>query len=79
MKAEQTENQIARRSAMIYLTISLGAGLLFLLATGWSLSYLPVARLGGAVWVTLLTLIVSMPLVISREKRKYPSRQEADK
>jgi hypothetical protein len=29
-----------------------------------------VARIGGAIWVGLLTLIVSMPIIISRIKKQ---------
>jgi hypothetical protein len=50
--------------------ISLGAALLFFLATGLIGGYPLVARIGGTVWVGLLSLIVSMPVVISRVKKK---------
>ncbi len=69
MEHEQVEKAIARQSALIYLPISIGAALLFVLAASAG-GYPPVARLGGAVWVGLLSLIVSMPIVISRVKKQ---------
>lgn len=69
MEHEQVESAVARRSALIYLPISLGAAVLFLLAASLLGNYPLVARIGGTVWVGLLTLIVSMPVVISRVKR----------
>lgn len=70
MEHEQVESYVARRSALIYLPISLGASLLFLLAASLVGEYPLVARMGGTVWVGLLSLIVSMPVVIDRVKKK---------
>jgi hypothetical protein len=70
---QQVERQIARQSALIYLPISLGAALLFLLAASLG-DYAMVARLGGAVWIGLLSLIVSMPVVTDRVKRRLSGR-----
>ena len=70
MEPEQIEKEVARRSALIYLPISLGAALLFFLAANLLGGYLPVAKIGGMVWVGLLSLIVSMPIVISRAKKR---------
>ena len=70
MKPEQIEKEVARRSALIYLPISLGAALLFFLAANLLGGYLPVAKIGGMVWVGLLSLIVSMPIVTSRVKHQ---------
>jgi len=67
---EQIEKEVARRSALIYLPISFGAALLFLLATSLAGDYPPVAKIGGMVWVGLLSLIVSMPVVTSRVKKQ---------
>jgi hypothetical protein len=67
---EQIEKEVARRSAYIYLPISLGAALLFFLAASLVGGYPPVAKIGGMVWVGLLSLIVSMPVVTSRVKRQ---------
>ena len=70
MEPEQIEKEVARRSALIYLPISLGAALLFFLAANLLGGYLPVAKIGGMVWVGLLSLIVSMPIVTSRVKHQ---------
>ena len=69
MEHEQVEKAIARKSALIYLPISIGAALLFVLAASAG-GYPAVARIGGAVWVGLLSLIVLMPIVISRVKKQ---------
>ena len=69
MEETTVEQNIARRSAMIYLPISVGIALAFLLAASLGGSYPLVAKIGGTVWVGLLSLIVSMPLVTSRVKR----------
>ena len=69
MEHEPLEKEIARRSALIYLSIAIGAALLFLLAASLG-DYPTVARVGGAVWVGLLSLIVAMPLVTSRVKKQ---------
>lgn len=72
MEHEQIEKAVAQKSVWIYLPLSLGSALLFLLVasiTGYPL----VARLGGALWVGLLSLIVSMPIVISRVKKQVQS------
>lgn len=69
MEHEQVEKAIARKSALIYLPISIGTALLFLVAASVG-DYPTVARIGGTVWVGLLSLIVSMPIVISRVKKQ---------
>ncbi len=69
MEHEQVEKEIAQKSASIYLPIALGAGLLFWLAASPG-DYPLVARIGGTIWVWLLTLIVMMPLVTARVKRQ---------
>ncbi len=71
MEYSQVENEVARRSALIYLPISSGAALLFFLAASLVGNYPPVARFGGAIWVGMLSAIVSMPIVISRVKRSF--------
>ncbi len=70
MEHEQIEKDVAHRSALIYVPISLGAAFLFFLAASLTRSYPPVAKIGGMIWVGLLSLIVSMPLVISRVKKR---------
>ncbi|HEX9926044.1 MAG TPA: hypothetical protein VGD99_25535 [Anaerolineae bacterium] len=69
MEHEQVEQEVARKSALIYLPIALGAALLFWLATSLG-DYPLVARIGGTVWVWLLSMIVTMPLVTARVKRQ---------
>ena len=71
MEHEQVEKKVARRSALIYLPLAFAAGLLFLLAASLLGDYSPVARIGGTVWVSLLSLIVSMPVVTARVKKRY--------
>jgi hypothetical protein len=70
MEHEQVERQVAQKSALIYIPISLGLALLFFLASTFTGNYPIVARLGGTVWVALLSLIVSMPIVISSVKKR---------
>lgn len=70
MDYDQIEKDVARRSALIYLPIALGAALIFFLAASLEGGYPPVARIGGMVWVGLLSLIVSMPIVTSRVKHQ---------
>ncbi|OGO72613.1 MAG: hypothetical protein A2Z49_12815 [Chloroflexi bacterium RBG_19FT_COMBO_56_12] len=74
MEPEQFEKEVARRSAFIYLPISLGAALLFFLAASLVGGYPPVAKIGGMVWVGLLSLIVSMPIITARVKRQAGTR-----
>jgi len=69
---EQQDRDIARRSARVYLPISVGAAGLFLLAANMAGGYPLVARIGGTVWVWLLSTIVTMPLVTARVKRNLP-------
>jgi hypothetical protein len=74
MEHEQVEKEVAQKSAWIYLPISIGTAILFWLVSTLSGDYPPVARVGGAIWVGLLSLIVSMPLVISRVKKQLQGR-----
>jgi O-antigen/teichoic acid export membrane protein len=61
-----------RLSALVYTAISLVvSGMFFVVAT--ALQYPLTARVGGAVWVLLLSMIVSMPVVTSYFKRRYRS------
>ena len=71
MEPEQVEKEVAQKSALIYIPISLGTALLFLLAATLTGDYPLVARVGGTVWVATLSLIVSMPIVISRVKKQF--------
>jgi hypothetical protein len=74
VEPEQMEKQVARRSAIIYLPLALGIAGLFLLAASLSGDYPPVAKLGGMVWVGLLSLIVTMPLVTAQVKKQLANR-----
>jgi hypothetical protein len=74
MEHEQVESKVARRSMLIYIPIFLGAALLFLFAATLTGDYPLVARIGGAVWVALLSLIVSMPIVISKVKKYWKNQ-----
>jgi hypothetical protein len=53
----------------MYLPLSLSMALLFLLVAALG-DYPLVARLGGAVWVWVLSLIVTMPIVTTRVKQR---------
>jgi hypothetical protein len=73
MDTSALDRAISRRSMRIYLPVSLGAALLFFLASAAG-GYPWVARIGGAAWVGLLSLIVSMPAATSQVKRRARSR-----
>lgn len=75
MEHEQVEKEVAQKSVLIYIPISLGAALLFLLAATLTGNYPLVARIGGTIWVATLSLIVSMPVVISRVKKQLQKAQ----
>jgi hypothetical protein len=75
MEHEQVEKEVAQKSALIYLPVSIGAALLFFLFATLSGNYTLVARIGGTVWVATLSLIVSMPVVISRVKKQMQKSQ----
>jgi hypothetical protein len=64
-----TTHRAAIISATIYGGISLGAAATFMLVTVLTGEYAWVARVGGAVWVFLLSMIILMPVVIPRVKR----------
>lgn len=64
------DEKITKVSAMWYGGISLSLALIFFIVTSLG-DYPPVARYGGAIWVFILTLIITMPIVIPKVKRKY--------
>ena len=74
MDHREVENAVARKSAATYIPLSLGAGFTFLLAATLVGNYTTVAKIGGALWVGLLSLIVSMPIVTSRVKKRWRGR-----
>jgi len=73
METEKVDQSIARRSARRYVPISLAVGILFYTFASLTGDYTLVARIGGAVWVTLLSFIVSTPLITARLKRRQKS------
>ena len=70
MNSEQMGKQVARQSALIYVPVSLGTALAFLLAASVFGDYPLVAKVGGTFWVGLLSLIVTMPTVTAQIKLK---------
>lgn len=50
-------------SAMVYTGVSFAAGLIFLAVTVVSGDYDWVARIGGAIWVFGLSMIILMPTI----------------
>jgi len=63
-------------SALIYAGVSLLGVLAFLLATTLRGDYDWVARLGGAGWVFLLSMVILMPTVTPWVKKRLGGRQE---
>jgi len=63
------ERKIFQVSAVVYTGISLGVAILFFVAAS-ALGYSVTARVGGAVWVFLLSMIVGMPIVTSYLKKR---------
>jgi NADH:ubiquinone oxidoreductase subunit 6 (subunit J) len=61
----------AGKAFAVYATISLAAALIFLALTFITgQAYLPAARYGGAIWVLILSLIITMPVVIPALKKR---------
>lgn len=78
METEKLDQEIARKSAVVYLAITVIVALLFFVTTGLIATYPMVARIGGVMWISLLTLIVSMPLVITSMKKKIKRTKKVD-
>ncbi len=57
-------------SAFIYLGISIIVAVIFFFGTGIG-NYTLVERTGGAFWVFLLAMIILMPIVIPRVKKRF--------
>ena len=68
-----TTRRVGLTSALTYLPVSLAAAVVFFVITVTG-DYSWVARIGGAVWVLLLSLIITMPLVTAYYKKKYQMR-----
>jgi O-antigen/teichoic acid export membrane protein len=64
------EQRIGRLSVLIYTGLSVIAALLFLLLARWTGQAPPLAIVGGTVWVFILSMIVSMPLVTGWVKQR---------
>lgn len=64
------EKKITAVSALWYTSISIFMAAVFFLLTGGD-KYDSVARYGGSVWVFVLTMIITMPIVIPRVKKRH--------
>lgn len=60
-------------SALVYTGVSLLAAAVFLLVT-LSGTYTVVERIGGTLWVFILSMIILMPLVTPMVKKKFGTR-----
>ncbi len=67
--AEQ-EARAARLAAFVYTGMSLTTALAFYLGASLLGRHTPTAIYGGAAWVFLLSMIVTMPLVIPAVKKR---------
>ena len=65
-----SEGRIGPASALGYTTLSIVAALLFLALARWIGEAPPLATWGGTVWVFILSMIISMPLVTGWIKRR---------
>lgn len=65
-----SENRISTVSAIWYTGISLVLALAFYLVTGGG-KYDAVARVGGAIWIFILAMIITMPVIIPWIKKRY--------
>lgn len=67
----QIQRKVIALSALSYSVISIFlAGLFFIIASSNG-EYNVTARYGGAAWVFLLSMIVTMPLITSFFKKKF--------
>jgi len=67
----ELEVKAARQASVIYTAVSLAIALLFLIITMVDgNTYTAVARIGGFIWVFILTMIVAMPIVIPTVKKR---------
>ncbi len=65
-----SELKITTVSAFWYTGISLTLASAFFLITSRG-NYVTTARYGGAIWVFILTMIITMPVIIPWIKKKY--------
>ncbi|GAB6171511.1 hypothetical protein JCM15765_09890 [Paradesulfitobacterium aromaticivorans] len=67
----ELEAKAARQAALIYTVLSLAIAILFLVFTLVNgNTYTTVARIGGMIWVFILAMIVTMPIIIPVVKKK---------
>ncbi len=66
-----------RAAALVYTAASFLVALAFWLVTTFTGTYTHVARWGGAAWIFLLMMIVLMPIVIPRMKRRATVEEPA--
>lgn len=62
---------VRRRSALVYTALSVLAALLFQALARWTGDVPPLATWGGTLWVFILSMIVSMPLVTGWTRRRH--------
>ncbi|MFT9485937.1 MAG: hypothetical protein ACH0QD_00945 [Tepidibacillus sp.] len=67
------EPRVAKIAAVYYGGISLLLSLIFILLTLGD-KYNNITRFGGAIWIFILGLIVTMPIFIPYAKKKYSSQ-----
>ncbi|MDA8228050.1 MAG: hypothetical protein M0T74_10215 [Desulfitobacterium hafniense] len=63
------KNKVTHVSALWYTGISLALAVMFILATGGG-PYNAVSRYGGAIWIFILAMIITMPVIIPWFKKK---------
>lgn len=67
----ELEAKAARQASIIYTAISLAITALFLVITLVNgVTYTAVARIGGMIWVFILSMIVFMPIIIPMVKKR---------
>lgn len=64
------EKSVSKRAAVIYTSISVVLAVIFYLFSGF-IDNNPVSRWGGAIWVFILSMIITMPIVIPAVKKRY--------
>lgn len=73
---EYTPKTVQRLSVLTYSGLSVGASLFFMAAAKLIGGYPSVAVYGGAVWVMLLSFIITMPIVTSGFKKRLLAQEE---
>ena len=67
----ELEAKAARQASVVYIALSMAITLIFLVITLVNgNTYTAVARIGGMIWVFILSMIVFMPIVIPAVKKK---------